>query len=420
MATTIAACLATINVTLDQLGGDLADEWKLIKKSYFRACLDNHPDKGGDASAFRKVQRAFEALRALFDRGAIASFGDNAASTSVDTAVAGSEAEVPSWEFYADAAEEPVPIYRVEPAKSHRSKCTAKGAAKKCDGCIEKGALRVGYLNIETGTYGSWKNLSCWRVPSKVWLGLPDPDKVSDSNAFKAALISMSSVVLSGAGELEAEDALAFTAHCMDKTTWARLVKRKESTAQAADKHGAADGGQSAPTAPALPPPYSSAGLPVLVGGRVAASSAISVDKRFVIPVPGKDGPANSLAGKTVVLTGVFPEVGGGAGLDLGKARVKAMVEAFGGKVTGSVSGRTDVLIVGKEPGASKVGKAQSSGTCTLMSLLDVRKGLEVRVSRHSSSERVRRSHSWTNIGVCPASAEGCWLVCAIRAARIP
>ena len=36
---------------------------------------------------------------------------------------------------------------------------------------------------------------------------------------------------------------------------------------------------------------------------------------RFVVPVPGKDAPANSLAGKTVVLTGVFPEVGGGAGL---------------------------------------------------------------------------------------------------------
>ena len=30
------------------------------------------------------------------------------------------------------------------------------------------------------------------------------------------------------------------------------------------------------------------------------------------------------------------------------KARVKAMCESFGGKVTGSVSGRTDVLIVGK------------------------------------------------------------------------
>ena len=37
------------------------------------------------------------------------------------------------------------------------------------------------------------------------------------------------------------------------------------------------------------------------------------------------------------------------------------MVEAFGGKVTGSVSGRTDVLIVGKEPGGSKVRGSPSS-----------------------------------------------------------
>jgi hypothetical protein len=29
----------------------------------------------------------------------------------------------------------------------------------------------------------------------------------------------------------------------------------------------------------------------------------------FIVPVPGRDGPANSLAGKTIVLTGLFPEV---------------------------------------------------------------------------------------------------------------
>ena len=69
-------------------------------------------------------------------------------------------------------------------------------------------------------------------------------------------------------------------------------------------------------------------------------------------------------------------QVGGGGGLDLGKARVKAMVESFGGKVTSSVSGRTDVLIVGKDPGASKVGAARSMARCVLMSLRDVRQGL--------------------------------------------
>ncbi len=41
----------------------------------------------------------------------------------------------------------------------------------------------------------------------------------------------------------------------------------------------------------------------------------------------------DALRGKTVVLTGLFPELGGGSGLDLGKERAKAMVEEFGGKV---------------------------------------------------------------------------------------
>ena len=35
----------------------------------------------------------------------------------------------------------------------------------------------------------------------------------------------------------------------------------------------------------------------------------------------------------TVVLTGIFPEVGGGAGLNLGKDRARCMLESFGAKV---------------------------------------------------------------------------------------
>ena len=51
------------------------------------------------------------------------------------------------------------------------------------------------------------------------------------------------------------------------------------------------------------------------------------------------------------------------------------MVESFGGRVTSSVSGRTDVLLVGKEPGYAKVAAAQGRG-CALLSLEDVRRGL--------------------------------------------
>ena len=38
------------------------------------------------------------------------------------------------------------------------------------------------------------------------------------------------------------------------------------------------------------------------------------------------------LEGKKFVLTGTFPEIGGGAGLSLGKERTKSIIEDFGGK----------------------------------------------------------------------------------------
>ena len=52
------------------------------------------------------------------------------------------------------------------------------------------------------------------------------------------------------------------------------------------------------------------------------------------------------------------------------------MVESFGGRVTGSVSGKTDILLVGKEPGYAKVSQAQSRGGIALLSLEDVRVSL--------------------------------------------
>jgi BRCT domain type II-containing protein len=60
----------------------------------------------------------------------------------------------------------------------------------------------------------------------------------------------------------------------------------------------------------------------------------------FVMPVPGMNGAkACSLKGKTFVLTGIFPEVGGGQGLNLGKDKVETMITSFGGTVTSAISG---------------------------------------------------------------------------------
>jgi DNA ligase (NAD+) len=60
------------------------------------------------------------------------------------------------------------------------------------------------------------------------------------------------------------------------------------------------------------------------------------------------------LEGKTVVLTGTLPE--------LTREEAAALVKAAGGKVTSSVSKKTDYVVAGESPG-SKLAKAESFGT---------------------------------------------------------
>ncbi len=62
------------------------------------------------------------------------------------------------------------------------------------------------------------------------------------------------------------------------------------------------------------------------------------------------DGP---LAGKNFVLTGTLPS--------LGRSEAAALIEAAGGRVTGSVSKKTDVVVAGDEAGA-KLEKARALG----------------------------------------------------------
>jgi DNA ligase (NAD+) len=59
------------------------------------------------------------------------------------------------------------------------------------------------------------------------------------------------------------------------------------------------------------------------------------------------------LTGKTFVITGTLPT--------LKRDEAKGLIEKAGGKVTGSVSAKTDYLLVGEEAG-SKLEKAQALG----------------------------------------------------------
>ena len=65
----------------------------------------------------------------------------------------------------------------------------------------------------------------------------------------------------------------------------------------------------------------------------------------------------DALAGKTFVLTGTLPT--------LGRKECAALIEAHGGRVTGSVSKKTDYLVAGEAAG-SKLTKAQALGIAIL------------------------------------------------------
>jgi DNA ligase (NAD+) len=67
-----------------------------------------------------------------------------------------------------------------------------------------------------------------------------------------------------------------------------------------------------------------------------------------------KDGP---LQGKTFVLTGTLST--------MSRDRAKERIQSYGGKVTGSVSKKTDFVIFGEKAG-SKLAKAESLGIETL------------------------------------------------------
>lgn len=84
-----------------------------------------------------------------------------------------------------------------------------------------------------------------------------------------------------------------------------------------------------------------------------------------------REQQSDHLDGLTFVVTGT---------LSRPRAEVTTLIERLGGKVTGSVSGNTDYLVVGDAPGQSKVAKAMELGTPII-------NGIELQELMEGSSE---------------------------------
>ena len=71
------------------------------------------------------------------------------------------------------------------------------------------------------------------------------------------------------------------------------------------------------------------------------------------------EAPISPLRDATVVVTGTFSDIGD-------RERVKLLCERLGAKVTGSVSAKTSLVIVGSSPGSNKVSAAKEHGTAVM------------------------------------------------------
>ena len=148
--------------------------------------------------------------------------------------------------------------------------------------------------------------------------GLTDP---SDQHASLVDLLAMEAVLLTGVSSLDAAGQALFVRHVTDRDHWARNNKRKSQVLM--------DG-----------PAQAAAGEPSEVA---AGDTPEIVAGSFVVLVPGVDGAVDDkfLKAKTFVISGTFPEVGGGKADALGVANVQAMIESFGGRVVSRFSKKT-------------------------------------------------------------------------------
>ena len=315
------------------------EQFRLVRSSYRKKVLKHHPDKGGDIEAFRLLQSAFEYLRDhVYADDAIpvpniVTKRDEFETTYNEV----SKRDVPSWEFYKEAPEESVPIYLFQYAVSKNSTCIV------CRTKIEEGELRIGKLNVKYGSYGKFSKLHCFS-----WKELfPFLDTFDFGNRktwkkFYECLEQMEGLYIRGFFHLHQQDKKEIATLLLKE--WKSKGKVSEQTVTVSKKRKKTTEVTTTTT-------------------KLAKASQELVSQELVIP---EDKPTfvvpevtpknrNKLKNQVFVCTGIFPELGGGSGINVGKERLREMIESFGGIYKDHLSKKnTTFLIEGKDKGNEK------------------------------------------------------------------
>ena len=174
--------------------------------------------------------------------------------------------------------------------------------------------------------YAPFTYFYCHHSYSQTRNGLTNP---SNEQTSLLDLLAMEEVLLTGVADLDDESKLLFTQHCLDRDNWAGSGRKRKAPAIMGDSSTeVADQGESKGAKVSSKSESASAAAKGNSRSSVTAGS-------FTVLVPGVDGALGDdfLKGKTFVLAGNFPEVGGGDENAIGHANIKAMIQSFGGKV---------------------------------------------------------------------------------------
>lgn len=327
------------------------EQFRLVRSSYRKKALKHHPDKGGDPEQFRLLQTAFEYLRDhVYANDApplpnIKTKRDDFQDIYDEV----SKRDVPSWEFYKEAPEESVPIYFFQYAVSKKSTCTV------CRTKIDKGELRIGKLHEDYGTYGAFSKIHCFSWDAMFsFLDAFDFGKRKTWKKMQDCMESMDGLYICGFTLLEPKDkkkVATLLLHAWKSKKGTKRGRVEQEVTVSKKRKTLKQGKQEKQDAIAT----TSTDL-------TEASQKVTIPEEdkptFVVPKVTKKN-RHKLKGQTFVSTGIFPELGGGAGINIGKERLRKMIESFGGTYKDHLSKKdTTFLIEGKNKGKEKSQKA--------------------------------------------------------------